>query len=49
VDGKSVITRYGRIGASGQSTKKPFPSPSAAQAEAEKLVREKTRKGYAQK
>jgi predicted DNA-binding WGR domain protein len=44
--GKSFTTTYGRIGADGQSTKKSFASPAAAAKEYEKLIGEKTRKGY---
>ncbi len=46
VDGASYTTTYGRIGTSGQSTTKTASSPEKAQAEADKLVGEKTKKGY---
>jgi len=46
VDGASYTTTYGRIGTSGQSTTKTASSPEKAQAEADKLVTEKTKKGY---
>ena len=46
VQGKSFTVTYGKIGAAGQSQTKSFPSPEKAQAEADKLVREKTGKGY---
>lgn len=49
LDGSSVTTRYGRIGASGQSTTKDHGSAAAAQAEHDKLVIEKTKKGYAER
>lgn len=49
VSGSDYTTRYGRIGSSGQSTTKTASSPDAAQREADKLVAEKTKKGYAEK
>jgi DNA ligase-1 len=49
LDGSSVTTRYGRIGASGQSTTKDHGSAAAAQTEHAKLVTEKTKKGYAER
>jgi predicted DNA-binding WGR domain protein len=47
VEGSTLTTRYGRIGAKGSSTTKTFPSDAAAEAAANKLVAEKTAKGYA--
>jgi superfamily I DNA and/or RNA helicase/predicted DNA-binding WGR domain protein len=38
--------RYGRIGTDGQSQVKSFSDPERASREMEKLIREKTRKGY---
>jgi DNA ligase 1 len=49
VDGASFTTRYGKIGTEGQMTQKDFDSPAKAQAEADKLVAEKTKKGYVEK
>jgi predicted DNA-binding WGR domain protein len=49
LDGKSFTTRYGRLGTAGQATKKSYASPDLAKAEAEKLLREKTKKGYVEK
>lgn len=46
VEGTAVVTRYGKIGASGQMTTKDEGSPDKAQKLYEKLVREKTGKGY---
>jgi uncharacterized protein (TIGR02996 family) len=46
VEGKSCKTRFGKIGASGQESKKDFGSAADAQKEADKLVTEKTKKGY---
>lgn len=46
LDGASFTTRYGKIGTDGQSTTKSFASPDKARAECEKLVTEKTKKGY---
>ncbi len=47
VTGASHTVRYGRKGTAGQEKTKTFPSEAAAKADAEKLVGEKTRKGYA--
>jgi DNA ligase 1 len=49
VEGRSFVTRYGRIGTEGQVTRKDFDSEAKAEAEAEKLVTEKTKKGYVEK
>jgi uncharacterized protein (TIGR02996 family) len=49
VDGNKVLTRYGKIGAGGQTTVKDEGSPDAAQKLHDKLVREKTGKGYEEK
>ncbi|MCC6333999.1 MAG: DNA ligase [Myxococcales bacterium] len=46
VDGAAFTTTYGRIGSKGQTTLKSFGSAAQAQAEAEKLIAEKTKKGY---
>jgi predicted DNA-binding WGR domain protein len=45
-DGKAVTTTYGRIGAAGQTTLKEFDSEEKAQKEYDRLVAEKTKKGY---
>jgi DNA ligase-1 len=45
-DGTSVSVRYGRIGAAGQTQTKTFPDAAAAQKHHDKLVEEKTKKGY---
>jgi DNA ligase-1 len=42
----SVTVRYGKIGASGQTNSKTFADAAAAQAHADKLIAEKTEKGY---
>ena len=46
VDGCEVAVRYGRIGAAGTSKVKTFGDTDAAQRGAEKLIAEKTGKGY---
>ena len=46
VAGTVLTTRWGRIGTTGTSKQLAFASPAAAAAEHDKLVREKTRKGY---
>lgn len=45
-DGASFTVAYGKIGTAGQSKTTPCASEEAARAEVEKLVREKTKKGY---
>lgn len=49
VDGSSFFTRYGKIGTDGQMTQKDYDSDEKAAAEANKLVLEKTKKGYVEK
>jgi uncharacterized protein (TIGR02996 family) len=46
VQGKSFTVNYGKIGTAGQTQTKAFPTAEKAQAEADKLIREKTKKGY---
>jgi ParB family chromosome partitioning protein len=48
VQDKSVIVRFGKIGSAGQKKPKALASPEAAQKEMEKLIREKTGKGYSE-
>jgi uncharacterized protein (TIGR02996 family) len=48
LDGNSVRARYGKVGATGQITVKDFTSKADAQKELDKLVAEKTKKGYAE-
>ena len=43
---RELIVRSGRIGSGGQTTPHSFGDEAAARAERDKLVREKTRKGY---
>lgn len=47
VEGSSHTVRYGRIGTDGRETTKAFGSPEEAAASAEKLIEQKTKKGYA--
>ena len=49
VDGNDVVVRFGRIGTDGQTKRKAAASPAAAQSEVDKLVREKTGKGYVER
>ncbi len=44
--GDALTVRYGRIGTNGQTQTKSFASAAKAQAEHDKLIREKTGKGY---
>ncbi|MGL4551622.1 MAG: WGR domain-containing protein, partial [Gemmataceae bacterium] len=44
--GKTLTTRYGRIGTAGQTQEKAFADEAKAQREHDKLVAEKLRKGY---
>lgn len=48
-DGNSVTTRWGRVGTDGQSKTKEFADEASANKEYEKLVAEKTKKGYEEK
>ena len=49
MDGTDVKTRYGKIGTDGQTTLKSFDDAAGAQKEYDKLVKEKTKKGYEEK
>ena len=49
LDGTNVTVRYGRIGASGQTQTKSLADTAAAGAHADKLIDEKTEKGYSEK
>jgi predicted DNA-binding WGR domain protein len=44
--GNEVTVRFGRIGTDGQTKVKKHPTPAAAKAEVDSLVREKLAKGY---
>ena len=46
LNGDSFDVRWGRIGTNGQSQTKSFANTAKAQAEHDKLVAEKTGKGY---
>lgn len=46
VDGSAVTVRYGRIGTDGQTNTKTFVDTDAAAVHAEKLIEQKTGKGY---
>ncbi|NRF72238.1 DUF4132 domain-containing protein [Aquincola sp. S2] len=48
LDGVDVTVRFGRIGTQGQTKTKSFGSDAAARTEHDKLVKEKTGKGYAE-
>ena len=45
--GESFTVTYGRIGTNGQTQTKTFATAAAAKTEHDKLVTEKTKKGYA--
>jgi len=49
LDGESVTTRYGKIGTDGQTTEKELDGKSLAFKEYDKLIAEKTKKGYVEK
>jgi predicted DNA-binding WGR domain protein len=49
LDGSSFTTRYGKIGTPGQETLKEYDSADKAKKEYDKLVAEKTKKGYVEK
>jgi predicted DNA-binding WGR domain protein len=46
VEGKTLYVNYGKIGSNGQTQVKQLGDPDAAEAEYEKLIREKRKKGY---
>jgi predicted DNA-binding WGR domain protein len=46
VEGTSLMTKYGRIGSSGSQTVKDFGTAEKVQKEYDKIVNEKTKKGY---
>lgn len=46
VEGSEVVVRFGRIGTTGQSSRKACAQPDEAVAAAERLVSEKVKKGY---
>jgi predicted DNA-binding WGR domain protein len=46
LSGSDVKTRYGKIGTTGQQTLKELGTAAAAQKEYDKLIAEKTKKGY---
>ena len=46
VSDKTVTVRYGRIGTAGQTNVKTLADAAAATKHADKLVAEKTKKGY---
>jgi predicted DNA-binding WGR domain protein len=49
VEGTNMYTQYGRIGSSGQTTVKTYGDETAARKAADKLIAEKTGKGYVEK
>jgi predicted DNA-binding WGR domain protein len=46
IENNTHVVRFGRIGALGQSQTSTFSSAAAAKANGDRLIREKTRKGY---
>lgn len=46
VDGCTVITRYGKIGADGATSSKDWETEEEAEKEAQKLINSKVKKGY---
>jgi len=46
VEGKTLYVNYGKIGSNGQTQVKDLGNAAAAQAEYDKLIREKRKKGY---
>lgn len=44
--GTAVVVRFGRNGTQGQMTTRTFPDAAAARHHADKLIRQKTGKGY---
>lgn len=48
VEGKDLTVRFGKIGTNGQTQTKSFPTEEKAKAERDKLIKEKTGKGYSE-
>jgi len=48
VRGHTLTVTFGKIGSAGRASKKTFPTAEKARAAAEKLIKEKTKKGYAE-
>jgi len=48
VEGKDLTVRFGKIGTNGQTQTKSFPTEAKASAERDKLIKEKTGKGYSE-
>ena len=46
IDGTGFTVQYGRLGTEGQTSKKSFDTEEKCQKEADKLIAEKTKKGY---
>lgn len=46
IEGATMFTRFGKIGAHGQTTVKEFPAADDARATLDKSIAEKTKKGY---
>jgi predicted DNA-binding WGR domain protein len=46
VDDSQMTVRFGKIGATGQTTVKQFDSAEEAEAQVAKLIAEKSKKGY---
>ena len=49
VTGTTMNVRFGKIGGNGQTTVKEFSAATEANEAAEKLIKEKTKKGYIEK
>lgn len=49
VDGSALETRHGKIGTDGRITRKSLASPKAAEEQRDKLVAQKTKKGYVER
>lgn len=48
VEGSGLTVRFGKIGTAGQTQTKSFPSEEKAKSERDKLIKEKTGKGYSE-
>lgn len=49
VTGTTLKVHFGKIGTNGQIKEKEFATEAEAQAECDKLIKEKTKKGYIEK
>ena len=49
MEGNDVVTQWGKLGTTGRETRKAFPDETKAKKEYDKLLADKTGKGYVEK